>query len=249
MNDITALACILATCTASRSSCPDEDKALLARVREFAETEVAPSASAWWEAAEFPFDLIPKFAALDIAGLPYDWPDDGREPARRLGFLAMELARVDPSMTASSASTTGWRWAIHARAARRSSGSAGSPRWRGWRRSARSGSPSRTAAPTSRAACAPPRGATATSGCSTARSAGSATARSPTSSSSGRATSTTTRSRGSSSTRTTPASRRRRSRASWRCARAERRHRAHRLPRARRRPLAGGNTSRTPTRS
>ena len=51
-----------------------------------------------------------------------------------------------------------------------------------WRPSERSGSPSRTAAPTSPAAWRPRPAATATSGCSTATSAGSATAPSPTSS-------------------------------------------------------------------
>ena len=56
-----------------------EQRELRALAREFAETEIAPSASSWWETAEFPFDLIPKFAALDIVGLGYDWPD---RPAR-----------------------------------------------------------------------------------------------------------------------------------------------------------------------
>jgi glutaryl-CoA dehydrogenase len=75
----------------------DEQKELLA-LREFLAGEVKPRVNAAWAAAEFPHDLIPRFAQADIVGRSYDW--DGRPRASRLfsGFQAMELARVDPSM-------------------------------------------------------------------------------------------------------------------------------------------------------
>ncbi|GAB3349349.1 acyl-CoA dehydrogenase family protein [Modestobacter lapidis] len=75
----------------------DEQKELLA-LREFLTTEVRPRVNEAWAAAEFPMDLIPRFAEADIVGRSYDW--DGRPRASRLftGFQAMELSRVDPSM-------------------------------------------------------------------------------------------------------------------------------------------------------
>ena len=77
----------------------DEDgRALVRRVRDFAEQEIAPIVEDHWARAEFPHDLVPKLAALDIVGLGYDRPD--RPAASRLlsSFVSMELARVDASI-------------------------------------------------------------------------------------------------------------------------------------------------------
>jgi glutaryl-CoA dehydrogenase len=66
-------------------------------VREFVEREVAPLVDDHWGRAEFPYELIPKLAELDVVGLGYHRDD---RPARsRLvsSFLTMELARVDAS--------------------------------------------------------------------------------------------------------------------------------------------------------
>ena len=81
-----------------QSLLPDDEQKELVALREFLESEVKPRVNAAWAAAEFPHDLIPKFAEADIVGRAYDW--DGRPRASRLftGFQAMELARVDPSM-------------------------------------------------------------------------------------------------------------------------------------------------------
>jgi glutaryl-CoA dehydrogenase len=75
----------------------EEDRALLLRVREFAQNEVAPLVDEYWGRAEFPHQLIPKLAELDIVGLGYHRDD---RPARsRLvsSFLTMELSRIDAS--------------------------------------------------------------------------------------------------------------------------------------------------------
>jgi len=48
-----------------------EDNDIRLKVREFMETEVQPIINDFWERDEFPFDLVPKVAALGIAGLPY----------------------------------------------------------------------------------------------------------------------------------------------------------------------------------
>jgi glutaryl-CoA dehydrogenase len=71
----------------------DSEREIVARTRTFLTEQVSPIANEAWARAEFPFDLIKGFAALDIAGLAY-------RGARSLltGFLALEMNRVDPSM-------------------------------------------------------------------------------------------------------------------------------------------------------
>ncbi|XP_021744903.1 acyl-coenzyme A oxidase 4, peroxisomal [Chenopodium quinoa] len=46
----------------------DEERAIRAKVRECMEKEVAPIMAEYWERAEFPFQIIPKLGALQIAG-------------------------------------------------------------------------------------------------------------------------------------------------------------------------------------
>jgi glutaryl-CoA dehydrogenase len=76
----------------------DDERATLGKVRDFLGEEVAPVALDHWTRAEFPHHLVPGFAELDIARLPYD--DLGGPKARRLliGFIALEIAHTDPSM-------------------------------------------------------------------------------------------------------------------------------------------------------
>ena len=76
----------------------DEERAILARVRAFAESEIAPIANERWAAAEFPHDLIPGFAALDVVGLAREWPDRRAYSRLLTSFVSLELSRVDPSM-------------------------------------------------------------------------------------------------------------------------------------------------------
>lgn len=76
----------------------DDERKTVARVREFLRAEVAPVALQHWISAEFPHHLVPGFAALDIAALPYE--NLHGPAARRLlvGFVSMEIAHTDPSM-------------------------------------------------------------------------------------------------------------------------------------------------------
>ena len=69
-----------------------EEQDIVARVRTFFREKVAPIANDAWAAAEFQFDLIPGFAALDIVKLSH-------EGARSLltGWISLEMSRVDPS--------------------------------------------------------------------------------------------------------------------------------------------------------
>ncbi|HEY2202948.1 MAG TPA: acyl-CoA dehydrogenase family protein [Pseudonocardia sp.] len=75
---------------------PDADLELLAWVRAFLDREVRPVVTDHWTRAEFPFELVPGFAELDIAGLRYGLSEhQGNELLN--GFLALELCRVDAS--------------------------------------------------------------------------------------------------------------------------------------------------------
>jgi glutaryl-CoA dehydrogenase len=75
-----------------------EDQAVVRRVRTLMESEVAPIINRYWIRAEFPFELIPKIAALDIAGIAYKGYGCAGKSTVLDGMLAVEMARVDPSM-------------------------------------------------------------------------------------------------------------------------------------------------------
>ena len=76
----------------------EDDRLLLKRVRSFMEEHVAPVINVYWGKAEFPFELMGGFAALGIAGLPYQGYGCPGRSFLADGFVAMELARVDPSI-------------------------------------------------------------------------------------------------------------------------------------------------------
>ncbi|MFC4855280.1 acyl-CoA dehydrogenase family protein [Actinophytocola glycyrrhizae] len=76
----------------------DAERAIVMRVREFLRTEIAPIATDSWSRAEFPFQVIDGFRALDTAGLMYDGMAAHRGSRLLTGFIALEISRVDPSM-------------------------------------------------------------------------------------------------------------------------------------------------------
>jgi alkylation response protein AidB-like acyl-CoA dehydrogenase len=45
-----------------------EERSIRERVRKYMESEVAPVIASFWEKAEFPFQLVPGFAKLNLAG-------------------------------------------------------------------------------------------------------------------------------------------------------------------------------------
>ena len=77
---------------------PAEDQAVLLRLREWLQREVAPIANDQWSRGEFPHHLVPSLGELGVIGLGYDRP--GRPAASRLltSFVTLELSRVDTSM-------------------------------------------------------------------------------------------------------------------------------------------------------
>jgi glutaryl-CoA dehydrogenase len=75
-----------------------EDRALQLRVREFMEQEIQPVVNEYWMKAEFPFELLPKLAALNICGSTYEGYGGPNKSFLMEGIVTMEIARVDCSM-------------------------------------------------------------------------------------------------------------------------------------------------------
>ncbi len=76
-----------------------EERALQMKMRNFMEDEVKPIANKYWNRAEFPHEIIPKFAELNMAGIAYNGYGCPGQSFLMEGILAMELARVDVSIS------------------------------------------------------------------------------------------------------------------------------------------------------
>lgn len=76
-----------------------EERTLQLRVRHFMETEVKPIVDEYWLKAEFPHHLIPKLAQLNICGTTYTGYGCPGMSHIMEGILAMEMARVDTSIS------------------------------------------------------------------------------------------------------------------------------------------------------
>ncbi|MFF4739626.1 acyl-CoA dehydrogenase family protein [Streptomyces sp. NPDC001262] len=86
----------------------DAERAELASIRDYLESEIKPLANAAWERAEFPFEVIEKMAKLRLAGYAYPEYGDGRSRSELFsGFLNLELNRIDPSFAVFSGVHTG----------------------------------------------------------------------------------------------------------------------------------------------
>jgi glutaryl-CoA dehydrogenase len=77
----------------------DEENQIRLKVRTFMEQEVQPIINDYWGRDEFPFELLPKFKALGIAGLPIKGYGCPGQSTMLMGFIMMELARVDASIS------------------------------------------------------------------------------------------------------------------------------------------------------
>jgi glutaryl-CoA dehydrogenase len=76
---------------------PDE-LATLKAVRTFMETKVAPIINKYWADDAFPFELLPAFRELNIGGLGLEGYGCRGGSQQLFGFVAMEMARTDPSI-------------------------------------------------------------------------------------------------------------------------------------------------------
>jgi alkylation response protein AidB-like acyl-CoA dehydrogenase len=75
----------------------DSERAVLQKVRTFMETKVAPVINKYWADDAFPFELLPDFRDLQIAGLGYKGYGCAGGSTSLAGFAALEIARVDSS--------------------------------------------------------------------------------------------------------------------------------------------------------
>lgn len=76
-----------------------EDREIQMKVRNFMETEIKPIANDYWNRAHFPMHIIPLMAKLDICGLTYKGYGCAGRSSLLEGFIAMEMARIDSSIS------------------------------------------------------------------------------------------------------------------------------------------------------
>jgi glutaryl-CoA dehydrogenase len=75
-----------------------KERAVTRRVRAFVESEVLPIIEDYWGRDQFPFEIVPKIAALDIGGVGYQGYGAAGGSFLLNGFICMELARGDSSI-------------------------------------------------------------------------------------------------------------------------------------------------------
>src|SRR5438552_15518786 len=78
---------------------PAEELAVVKRVRAFMEAKVAPVITKYWVDDAFPFELLPAAKELGIGGLGMEGYGCAGGSLALLGFVQMEMARVDPSFS------------------------------------------------------------------------------------------------------------------------------------------------------
>ncbi|MFB5944651.1 acyl-CoA dehydrogenase family protein [Albibacterium profundi] len=76
----------------------EEERAIQLKVRQFMEAEIKPLVNHYWLRDEFPFEIIPKFAELNLCGVTYEGYGCPNMSFRMEGVIAMEMARVDSSI-------------------------------------------------------------------------------------------------------------------------------------------------------
>ncbi len=76
----------------------EEERSVRDKVRSFCDHEVIPIINDYWERAEFPFELIPKIAALNISGVDIQGYGSPGLSAIATGLIMLEFARGDASV-------------------------------------------------------------------------------------------------------------------------------------------------------
>jgi len=74
-----------------------EELATVKKVRAFMEAKVAPVITKFWVDDAFPFELLPGVKELGIGGLAMQGYGCAGGSVAQLGFVLMEIARIDPS--------------------------------------------------------------------------------------------------------------------------------------------------------
>lgn len=76
-----------------------EERAVQLQVREFMQKEIKPIVNSFWLKDEFPHQIIPELAKQNICGLTYEGYGCPGKSSLLEGFVAMEMARVDCSIS------------------------------------------------------------------------------------------------------------------------------------------------------
>ncbi|HEX6226775.1 MAG TPA: acyl-CoA dehydrogenase family protein [Chryseolinea sp.] len=76
-----------------------EERAIQLQVREFMQQEIKPIVNSFWLKDEFPHQVIPALAKLNICGLTFEGYGCPGKSSLLEGFIAMEMARVDCSIS------------------------------------------------------------------------------------------------------------------------------------------------------
>ena len=77
----------------------DEERSMQLQVRSFMETEIKRIVNEHWLAGTFPYEAIPKLATLNSCGITYKGYGCAGKSFLMEGILAMEMARVDTSIS------------------------------------------------------------------------------------------------------------------------------------------------------
>jgi len=75
-----------------------EDRALQLKVCAFLEAEVKPVVNKYWLHDEFPIEIIPKLAELNVCGYVYEGYGCAGGTSLMDGIIASEFGRIDPSI-------------------------------------------------------------------------------------------------------------------------------------------------------
>ena len=75
-----------------------DEQDLLYKVRKFGEEEILPIINPYWERGEFPFELVPKFATMNIVGDTMRGYGTTPMTAVGQGLISAELSRIDGSI-------------------------------------------------------------------------------------------------------------------------------------------------------
>ena len=77
----------------------EEERDVRDRVRSFCDKDLTPIINDYWEREEFPFELLPKIGALNIAGTTIEGYGCPKMSATAAGLVSRELARGDGGLT------------------------------------------------------------------------------------------------------------------------------------------------------
>src|SRR5690606_12190502 len=76
-----------------------EERDIQLSVRDFMNTAIRPIVNSYWLKDEFPHQIIPEMAELNVCGLTYKGYGCLGKSSLLEGFIAMEMARVDTSIS------------------------------------------------------------------------------------------------------------------------------------------------------